>query len=86
MKPSFLNLFMNKLTRDRVVPTMSASVFWLIFGMTASGFPSLPKFASSRSIRARRLSLELNNWSIRSASTRRVRVRRYAMNTSENAD
>ncbi len=26
MKPSFLNLFMKKLTRDRVVPTISASI------------------------------------------------------------
>jgi len=26
MKPNFLNLFMKKLTRDRVVPTISASV------------------------------------------------------------
>src|SRR5271170_690455 len=26
MKPSFLNLFMNKLTRDRVVPMISASI------------------------------------------------------------
>ena len=31
MKPSFLNLFMKKLTRDRVVPIISASVTWLIF-------------------------------------------------------
>ena len=26
MNPSFLNLFMNKLTRERVVPTISARV------------------------------------------------------------
>ena len=31
MKPSFRNLFMKKLTRDRVVPIISASVSWLIF-------------------------------------------------------
>ena len=49
MKPSFLNLFMKKLTRARVVPTISASISWLIFAITGSGLPSLPKFASSRS-------------------------------------
>jgi hypothetical protein len=52
MKPSFRNLFMKKLTRDRVVPIISASVSWLIFAMIGSGSPSLPKFASSRSSRA----------------------------------
>jgi hypothetical protein len=26
INPNFLNLFMNKLTRDRVVPTISANV------------------------------------------------------------
>jgi len=26
MKPNFLNLFMKKLTRDRVVPIISASI------------------------------------------------------------
>ena len=41
MKPSFLNLFMKKLTRDRVVPIISASVSWLIFAITGSGVPSL---------------------------------------------
>jgi hypothetical protein len=61
MKPSFLNLFMKKLTRDRVVPIISASVSWLIFAITGSGVPSLPKFANSSSRRARRFSLELNS-------------------------
>jgi len=28
MKPSFLNLFMKKLTRERVVPIISASISW----------------------------------------------------------
>jgi hypothetical protein len=28
MKPSFLNLFIKKFTRDRVVPTISARVSW----------------------------------------------------------
>jgi hypothetical protein len=32
-----------------VVPIISASVSWLIFAMTGSGLPSLPKFAIRRS-------------------------------------
>jgi hypothetical protein len=28
MNPSFRNLFMKKFTRERVVPTISASVYW----------------------------------------------------------
>src|SRR6476660_1566540 len=39
---------MKKLTRDRVVPIISASVSWLIFAKIGSGFSSLPKFANSR--------------------------------------
>ncbi len=73
MKPSLLNLFMKKLTRGRVVPIISASVPWLIFAVTGSGLPSLPKFASSRRVRAKRFSLELSKWSTRSASTRLLR-------------
>lgn len=42
MKPSFLNLFMKKFTRDRVVPTISASVSCEIFGMTRCGLSSSP--------------------------------------------
>src|SRR5438309_11245211 len=61
MKPSFRNLFMKKLTLDRVVPTLSASVSWLTFGTTGSGRPSLPKLASNRRILARRFSLELKS-------------------------
>src|ERR1700720_446734 len=38
---------MKKLTRDRVVPIISASVSWLTFAMIGSGRPSLPKFARS---------------------------------------
>ena len=34
---------MKKLTRDRVVPTISASVSWLIFGITTSGWPGFPE-------------------------------------------
>jgi len=45
---------MKKLTRDRVVPIISASVSWLIFAMIGSGLASLPKFANSSSSRARR--------------------------------
>ena len=35
MKPSFLNLFRKKFTRERVVPTISASVSCEIFGTHA---------------------------------------------------
>ena len=59
--PNFRNLFMKKLTRERVVPIISARVSWLTFAMTGSGRPSLPKFASKRRVLARRFSLELNN-------------------------
>src|SRR6201999_901684 len=70
INPSLRNLFMKVLTRDLVVPTISASVTWLIFAMTGSGFPSLPKFAIRSSNLARRFSLELKSWSTRSSSTR----------------
>ena len=42
IKPSFLNRFMKKFTRDRVVPTISASVCCEIFGMTRCGTCSSP--------------------------------------------
>jgi hypothetical protein len=45
MKPSFLNRFMKKLTRERVVPIISARVSWLIFATTSIGLDSWPKFA-----------------------------------------
>jgi hypothetical protein len=48
MKPNRRNLFRNELTRDRVVPTISASVSCVIGAMTGTGSPSLPKFASSK--------------------------------------
>jgi hypothetical protein len=32
MNPNFLNRFIKKLTREPVVPTISTSVSWLIFG------------------------------------------------------
>jgi hypothetical protein len=47
---------MKKLTHDRVVPIISASVSWLIFAIVVSGFPSLPKFANNNSSRARAFS------------------------------
>ena len=37
MNPNLRNLFMKPLTRDLVVPIISASVSWLIFA-TGSGF------------------------------------------------
>jgi hypothetical protein len=58
---------MNKLTRDLVVPTISASVSWLIFAMTVTDLPSFPKLASRRRTLARRFSLELKSWSTKSS-------------------
>jgi hypothetical protein len=37
MNPNFLNLFIKKLTRERVVPTISANVSWLNLGIATSG-------------------------------------------------
>src|SRR5712672_4302111 len=51
--------------------------------LTDSCLPSLPKFANNSRARARRFSLELNNWSTKSSSTRRVRAKRCAVNSSE---
>lgn len=56
----FAELVMKKLTRDRVVPIISANVSWLILALIGWGLPSLPKLASSRS-RAKRFSLELKS-------------------------
>ncbi len=39
MSPSFRNLFMKKFTRDRVVPTISASVSCETCGSLRSGWP-----------------------------------------------
>ena len=39
-KAQLPELIQKKLTRERVVPIMLASVSWLIFGMTGSGLPS----------------------------------------------
>jgi len=40
MKPNFLNRFMKKLTRGRVVPTLSAKLSWLIVAIRVSGAES----------------------------------------------
>lgn len=50
----FFEPFLKKLTRERVVPIISASVSWLIFGMTSTGVPSFPKWAMSNKVRAKR--------------------------------
>jgi hypothetical protein len=42
MKPSLLNLFRKKFTRERVVPIMPASVSCDTFGSPPSGFSSSP--------------------------------------------
>src|SRR5687768_1747703 len=42
MKPSFLNLFMKKFTRERVVPIISDSVSWEMVATTCRGFVCLP--------------------------------------------
>ena len=41
MKPNWRNLFIKKLTRERVVPIISARVYWLILAISGSGFPPL---------------------------------------------
>ena len=50
-----------KLTRDRVVPIISANISWLILGSTVSGLLSLPNCASNNRILASRFSLELKS-------------------------
>src|SRR5579864_6374966 len=47
IKPSFLNLFMKKLTRDRVVPIISASISCDTLGSIFWGWSCAPKRASS---------------------------------------
>jgi hypothetical protein len=53
MKPNSRNLFMNVLTRDRVVSDNLGHRLLAVFGMTGSGFLSLPKLAISRRTLAR---------------------------------
>ena len=62
MKPNFLNLFMNWLTRERVVPIISASVSWLTFAMIVSGFPSEDDLISSHIARWSCPHLPLHKW------------------------
>src|SRR5580700_8897678 len=45
---------MKKLTRDRVVPTISAKVSWLSLGTDISETPSVPNCAINRRTRANR--------------------------------
>jgi hypothetical protein len=52
-----------KTERERVVPTISAKVSRLTFGITRSFRPSFPNCAKSSGIRASRFSLELKSWS-----------------------
>jgi len=65
-----------KLTRDPVAPIISGRVSWLTLTSIGRGLPSFPKCASRSRSHARRFSLELNNWSIRSSSMRLLRVNR----------
>src|SRR5678815_1149472 len=57
MNPSFRNLFMKKFTRERVVPTISASVSCDSFGNTRGGAAFSPYRASNRRVRASRFSV-----------------------------
>jgi hypothetical protein len=61
MNPSLRNVFMKKFTRDRVVPTISASVSCDSLGSSCCVMPSLPYYARSSSGRASRFSLELKS-------------------------
>src|ERR1700730_12263418 len=85
MNPSRWNFFMKKLTRDRVVPTISTNVSCEIFGTALTGLSCLPHRASRQSVRASRFSLELNSWSIRSSSIRMFRASICVMNRSDRA-
>ena len=51
---------MKKLMRDLVVPTISASMSWLIFSRIGATFPEFHERASDNSVRASRFSLKLN--------------------------
>ena len=59
MKPRLRKRFMKKLTRERVVPIISARVSWEILGINVSGSPGLSNSAIKSRILARRFSLEL---------------------------
>jgi hypothetical protein len=66
-RPSCRNRFIKKLIRARVVPTISAKVSWLIFGITFSDLPSFRKRASNKRVRPNRFSAESKSWSTKSA-------------------
>ena len=61
INPSLRNLFMKKFTRERVVPTISASVSCESFGSSRGVVSSVPYRARSSKVRARRFSLELKS-------------------------
>jgi hypothetical protein len=61
-QPRFLHLFMKKLTRERVVPTISAGAFSLIVGISTSGFSSFPKCASSNIHLRRSFTCQLDDY------------------------
>lgn len=61
MKPRLRKRFMKKLTRDRVVPIISARVPWLTFRLAPSDLDRVPKLASNNRVRANRFSLELKS-------------------------
>lgn len=71
-------------TCPRVVPIIVSKCFLLISARIGSGEPTLPKLASS-STRARRFSVELNSWSIKSSSTRAFLAKMCEINICENA-
>src|SRR5579862_2277506 len=48
MKPGLRNLFMKKLTCDRVVPTSPANISWLISRITATGLPSCRSWPAAK--------------------------------------
>jgi hypothetical protein len=60
---------MKKLTLERLVPIIPASVPWLILAITDFGLLSLPKWDSSRKHPHQPLFLELKSWSTRFSST-----------------
>jgi len=60
-KSSLRKRFMKKLTRERVVPIISARVSCETGGMKVSRSPGLPNSAISRRMRASRFSLELKS-------------------------
>jgi len=61
IRPSLRKRFMKKLTRERVVPTISARVSCVMGGVKGSDLPSSPNSANNRRIPAKRFSLELKS-------------------------